>query len=441
MSLPLSNSLPLAKGLPLSLSAYRLATRLVSPLSGALLSLRLNEAKEDPMRIDERRGVASLARPPGPLAWLHGASVGEALSLMPLVERLTQGGRAALVTTGTVSSARLLSQRLPPGALHQFAPLDTPGFMRRFFAHWRPDLALIAESEIWPNMIIEARRAGAPLAMVNGRMSARSYARWRRAPDFIAALLARFDLCLAQSEADAERLAGLGAGRVRVVGNLKYDASAPPADQRELAELAGLVSGRQIWIAASTHAGEERIAAEAHRRVAETFPDVLTLIAPRHAERGEVIAEELRALGLRCALRSRGERPERGAEIYICDTMGELGLFYRLAGVVMVGKSFVSEGGQNPIEAAKLACAVLHGPHVGNFVDVYGLLDDTGGAAMARDADELARMLTTLFADPARLRAMARAAAKAVEAQGGAADRVMQALSPILPAGEPPAAA
>ena len=178
-----------------------------------LLSLRLNRAKEDPLRVDERRGFASLARPEGPLVWLHGASVGEALSLLPLVDRLTQSGRGALMTTGTVTSARLLAQRLPAGALHQFAPLDAPGFMRRFFAHWRPDLALIAESELWPNMILEARRAGAPLVMVNARMSARSCARWRRAPDFIAALLAEIDLCLAQSEADAERLVALGAPR------------------------------------------------------------------------------------------------------------------------------------------------------------------------------------------------------------------------------------
>jgi 3-deoxy-D-manno-octulosonic-acid transferase len=427
--------------LPLSLSAYRLVTRLASPLSGPLLSLRLNKAKEDPMRVDERRGVASLARPPGRLVWLHGASVGEALSLMPLIDRLAGDGRHALVTTGTVTSARLLAQRLPPGAMHQFAPLDAPGFMRRFFAHWRPDMALIAESEIWPNMILEASRAGAPLAMVNARMSARSYERWRRAPDFIAALLARVDLCLAQSEADAQRLAGLGAAKVDVVGNLKYDAAPPPADQKELAELAGRVSGRQIWVAASTHAGEERIAAEAHRRVAQVFPDVLTLIAPRHPERGAAIAAELRGLGFACALRSRGERPERGVDIYICDTLGELGLFYRLAGVVLVGKSFVGAGGQNPIEPAKLGCAILHGPRVANFADVYALLDEGGGAATVTDADDLAAMLISLFADPGRLRAMARAAAKTVEAQGGAADRVMRAIAPLLPADEPPGAA
>jgi 3-deoxy-D-manno-octulosonic-acid transferase len=427
--------------LPLSLSAYRLITGLASPLSGALLSLRLNKAKEDPMRVDERRGIASLARPEGQLIWLHGASVGEALSLMPLVERLVRGGRRALVTTGTVTSARLLAQRLPPGALHQFAPLDAPGFMRRFFAHWRPDLALIAESEIWPNMILEARGAGAPLAMVNARMSARSYERWRRAPGFIAALLHEVELCLAQSEADAERLAGLGAGKVEVVGNLKYDAAPPPADQKELAELAGRVSGRQIWVAASTHPGEERIAAEAHRRVADVFPDVLTLIAPRHPDRGAAIADELRALGFNCALRSRGERPERGVEVYICDTLGELGLFYRLAGVVLAGKSFVGEGGQNPIEPAKLGCAILHGPHVANFIDVYALLDEAGGAATVTDADDLAATLISLFADPGRLRTVSRAAAKVVEAQGGTADRVMRAIAPLLPADEPPAAA
>jgi 3-deoxy-D-manno-octulosonic-acid transferase len=426
---------------PLSLSAYRLVTGLVSPLSGALLSLRLNKAKEDPMRVEERRGFASLARPAGQLVWLHGASVGEALSLMPLVERLTGGGRHALVTTGTVTSARLLARRLPPGALHQFAPLDTPGFMRRFFAHWRPDLALIAESEIWPNMILEARRAGAPLAMVNARMSARSYERWRHAPAFIGALLGRVDLCLAQSEPDARRLAALGAEKVDVVGNLKYDAAPPPADQKELAELAGRASGRQIWVAASTHAGEERIAAEAHRRVAQVFPDVLTLIAPRHPERGAAIADELKALGFACALRSRGERPERGVEVYICDTLGELGLFYRLAGVMLAGKSFVGEGGQNPIEAAKLGCAILHGPHVANFADVYALLNESGGATIVTDADDLAATLVSLFADPGRLRAMARAAAKAVEAQGGAAERVIQAIAPLLPADEPPAAA
>ena len=413
---------------PISLQAYRLATRLATPLAGPLLSWRLNRGKEDAMRIDERRGLPSLARPRGPLVWLHGASVGEAMSLLPLIERLTQSGVQALVTTGTVTSARLMQQRLPAGAIHQFAPIDAPAFMRRFFAHWRPDLGLIAESELWPNMVIEAARAGVSLAMVNARMSPRSHRRWSHARGFIGALLGEFSLCLAQSEGDRDRLADLGAPDVREVGNLKYDAPAPPADGRELAMLSGLTSGRHIWIAASTHDGEERIAAEAHLKLVGAFPAALTMIAPRHPSRGADIADELRALGLNVAVRSRGERPERETQIYLCDTMGELGLFYRLAGVVLLGKSLTRTGGQNPIEPAKLGSAILHGPHVGNFDDVYALLDASGGADVAHDADELSRELAQLFGDPGRLRALARAAAQTVEKQAGAVDRTLAML-------------
>jgi 3-deoxy-D-manno-octulosonic-acid transferase len=286
-------------------------------------------------------------------------------------------------------------------------------------------------------MLVEASRAGVPLAMVNARMSARSFDRWAYAPAFIRDLLQRFEMSLAQTYADAERLLGLGAKSAPVIGNLKFDAPAPPADRQELAALSGLTSGRRIWIAASTHSGEERIAAEAHLRLRETFPDALTLIAPRHPERGQAIAAELESLGIACALRSRGQRPGRETTVYICDTMGELGLFYRLAGVVLVGKSLGHGGGQNPIEPAKLASAILHGPNVGNFADVYGLLDAQGGAVLTRDAAEIAAALSALFADGARLRAMARIAAEVVERQGGAVERAMAALAPQLEAIRP----
>ncbi len=419
---------------PLSLTAYRLATAAAAPFAGALLSLRLNKGKEDPDRLDERRGLACAPRPEGPLVWLHGASVGETVSLLPLVERLTQGGLNALMTSGTVTSARLMARRLPPHALHQFAPLDAPLFFRRFFRHWRPDLGLIAESEIWPNMIIEAGRARVPLAMVNARMSERSYRRWKKLPRFARALLGRFELALTQSAADAERLTRLGVRAARVIGNMKFDAPPPPADLRELAELTGLVSGRKLWIAASTHPDEERVAAEAHLKLAAEHPDLLTLIAPRHPERGPEIAEELGDLDLTLRLRSRGERPDRECGVYICDTIGELGLFYRLAGVVFVGKSLFAGGGQNPIEPAKLGCAILHGPHVDNFADVYRPLDAEGGALVARDATELGAALSALFRDPRRLRAMARVAAEVVERRGGAVERALAALSTHLAA-------
>ena len=420
---------------PLTLHVYRALTAIGTPLAVPFLALRLRRGKEDRERIGERRGRAGLARPLGRLVWLHGASVGEAVSLLPFVERIARAGATALVTTGTVTSAALLSRRLPAGALHQYAPLDNPFFLRRFLLHWRPDAALVAELELWPNMIVETKRAGLPLAMINGRISERSFNRWRRAPRSIGALLTRFDLCLARSEADGERLRALGAPRVMIAGDIKYDAPALPADRRELAELSGLTSGRQIWIAASTHAGEERIAAEAHKRLAEVFPDALTLIVPRHPERGEAILNEIEAEGLVCALRSRGERPGRATSVYICDTIGELGLFYRLAGVVFVGKSFAGGGGQNPIEPARLASAILHGPMVGNFADAYAALDAAGGALEIGEPERLGKTLVALFADAAKLRAMARAAGDTVERRSGAVERSMKALAPMLPVG------
>ena len=353
---------------PLSLIGYRLLTALGTPLAGPFLSMRLKRGKEDPRRIGERRGRPGLSRPPGRLVWLHGASVGEAVSLLPFVERITRAGASALVTTGTVTSAALLAQRLPPGALHQYAPLDSPFFLRRFLAHWRPDAALFAELELWPNMIVEAKRAALPLAIINGRMSERSFNRWRRAPRFIGALLGRFDLCLARSEDDGERLLTLGAPDVLVAGDIKFDAPALPADRRELAELSGLTSGRQIWIAASTHEGEELIAAEAHKRLMRGVSGRADAdrAPPSRTGRGDPARNSKRkGSSARCARAATGRGRE--AAVYICDTIGELGLFYRLAGVVFVGKSFSGGGGQNPIEPARLASAILHGPKVGNF--------------------------------------------------------------------------
>ena len=287
---------------------------------------------------------------------------------MPFVERIARAGATALVTTGTVTSAALLARRLPAGALHQYAPLDSPFFLRRFLRHWRPDAALVAESELWPNMIVETKRAGLPLAMVNGRISERSFNRWRKGAARSSPRCSAVSISASRGARPTASGSSRSARRASAIaGDIKYDAPALPADRRELAELSGLVSGRQIWIAASTHAGEERIAARAHKRLAEVFPDALTLIAPRHPERGEAILRETRGGG--AALRAAVARRAAGARtrVYICDTIGELGLFYRLAGVVFVGKSFAGGGGQNPIEPARLASAILHGPHGRQF--------------------------------------------------------------------------
>ncbi|MGL4727363.1 MAG: 3-deoxy-D-manno-octulosonic acid transferase [Bosea sp. (in: a-proteobacteria)] len=418
--------------LPWPLKLYRGASAALEPAAALTLRWRLGKGKEDGARLGERRGHAGLDRPEGTLIWAHGASVGETLSLMPIIERLTQRGHHVLVTSGTVTSAGLMARRLPPGALHQYLPLDVPRYMRRFLKHWRPDMALIAESEIWPNMIIEARRRDIPLVMVNARMSQRSYLRWRKRRDSASALLSAFDLCLAQSQGDAERIARLGAPRVANTGNLKFDVPAPPADPVELARLEGLTAGRPIWLAASTHPGEDERIIDAHHALLARHPKLLTIIAPRHPARGGDIENDAMASGLSAARRSAGIAPDTAVDVYVADTVGELGLFYRLSPVVMMGGSLVAHGGQNPIEPAKLGAAILHGPHVTNFAEVYAALDEAGGARLVADTQGLAETASHFLKDRAAARASARIAGATVAGLGGAAERIMLALDPML---------
>lgn len=419
------------KSVPL-LAAYRGATSLFAPLGPALLDWRRRRGKEDPRRMRERLGVPSRPRPEGALAWLHGASVGEGLALLPVVEQLRARGFQVLITTGTVSSAQVLASRLPGGAMHQYIPLDVPRYMRRFVDHWRPDLVMLAESELWPNLISEVTERSIPLVLVNARLSERSFQRWQRLPGFISALLGRIDLCLAQTRDDAARLMMLGAPRVQVTGNLKFDVAAPPVDPARLAALTGMIDPRPVWVAASTHAGEEEIALAVHQHLVKRFPNLLTIVAPRHTVRGADIADMAAQHGVQAGLRSRGDEPDARTGFYIADTMGELGLFYRVAGVVFVGKSLAAEGGQNPIEPAKLGSAILHGPHVGNFAEVYRALDAAHGAIEVGDADTLARSLALLLTDSAHLRKTARAAAEAVEKLGGASASIVRALDPYF---------
>ncbi len=415
------------------LLVYRWATGLFGLVAPAFLEWRRWRGKEDPARLSERMGRARLSRPGGPLVWMHGASVGEGLALLPLVDAMIASGFRVLVTTGTVTSARVLSQRLPAGAIHQYLPIDAPAFVRRFYAHWRPQMALLAESELWPNLLCEAGRRAIPVILVNARMSPQSFGRWRRLPALIGPLLRRIDLALAQSRDDGRRLEDLGARNVRVAGNLKYDVPPPPVNPSVLADMLAAVGSRPVWLAAQTHPAEEAIVIDAHRSLSKRWPDLLTIVAPRHVERGPQIEALARGQGIAAELRSRGETIGRSSGFYIADTMGELGLFYRIAGLVFVGKSLGgASGGQNPIEPANLGAAVLHGPDVGNFTDVYAALDSSGGAKIVSDAAHLDQSLAVLLADPARSRALARAGADAVARLGGATDRIMNALEPYI---------
>jgi 3-deoxy-D-manno-octulosonic-acid transferase len=422
----------MANSLPMTLRLYRRLSAAAVPLAPALIKRRLKQGKEDPARVGERRGVSDDVRPNGPLVWIHGASVGEVLAAAALIEKLRALNLRILLTSGTVTSAAIVAKRFPADIIHQYVPYDSPRYVARFLDHWRPSLALFIESDLWPNLILSSAARRLPMVLINGRMSHRSFPRWRRVNATISALLGRFDICLAQSQADAERFAALGSRNVITTGNLKLDVPAPPADAAKLERLMSVTRGRPIIVSASTHPGEEDMLVDAHRALAGLFPSLLSVVVPRHPDRGAAIARTIGATGLRVGLRSREELPTASTDIYVADTMGELGLFYRLAPIVFMGGSLVPHGGQNPIEAVKLGASIVHGPHVFNFSDVYEALDKAGGARVADGPEALIKQLGRLLADPAAREISVAASTRVVEQLGGALERTMAALEPYL---------
>lgn len=413
---------------PLSLALYGLATAALEPLAPAILARRARRGKEDTARIAERLGHASLPRPDGDLVWLHGVSVGESLSLLPLIDRIRaeRPSLAILVTSGTVTSATLLARRLPAGVIHQFAPVDGPRAVARFLDHWRPGAAIFAESELWPNLILEAQARGVKLALVSARITEHTARGWAARPGAARALLSAFDLILPQDRASAERLSALGA-EVGPALNLKYVGTPPPADPAQVKALKAAAAGRKVVLAASTHAGEEEFIAAAQP------PGALLIVAPRHPERGEAVEALFRDRGRKTARRSRGETPTAKTEVYIADTLGEMGLLLRLADVAVIGGSFLPGiGGHNPLEPARLEVAAISGPEVFNFADVYAEMAQAGAVTLS-SADELSTALSALLADPAAAKAQAAAAKAYADRQTGALEAGWALIRNILP--------
>jgi 3-deoxy-D-manno-octulosonic-acid transferase len=424
-----------AAGAGASLKAYRLATNLARPATPLLLGLRERGGKEDAGRRPERLGRPSAARPSGRLAWFHAASIGETMAVLPLIAALAaeRPGLSFLLTTGTVTSAELARQRIGPRTIHQYAPLDVACYVRGFLEHWRPDLAVFAESEIWPNLIVESAARGIPLALINARMTKRSFRRWRRVPGLAEPLFGRFALVLAQNDGLARRFSTLGAPSTLSVGNLKVDAPAPPVDSVALERLRPALVGRPLLMAASTHDGEDQVVAEAHCALARSLPGLCTIIAPRHPERGAAITEMLKGRGLKVARRSLGMLPDRSSEAYVADTIGELGTLYKLAPVAFIGGSLVNRGGQNPIEAVRQGAVVLTGPHWQNFGDAYDALISHGGAIVVHSAAEIAAAARQLMTDQAELGSMRKRADAALAKISGALPATIAALLRYLP--------
>ncbi|MDP6708126.1 MAG: 3-deoxy-D-manno-octulosonic acid transferase [Alphaproteobacteria bacterium] len=413
---------------------YRILTFLLKPFINRHMSRRLREGKEDPIRIGERRGYPTRPRPLGFLVWVHAASVGESMSALTLIEGLLARDDRLhfLLTTGTVTSAKLMAKRLLKQAEHQYVPIDQLTAVRNFLDHWHPDLAIWVESEFWPNLVLETYEMEIPMILVNARISETSFKRWSRAPSLVRTMLGCFDLCIAQSLPDAGRLGTLGADNVTWVGNLKSGALPLPADERELDRISRAVEGRPCWLAASTHPGEEALIARVHQSLKGRFPGLLTIIAPRHPERGEEIRDALRRSLTGVSRRAGMEPITTDTEIYVADTLGELGVFYRAVSIAFVGGSLVGHGGHNPLEAARLDCAVLFGPHMENFEESVRNLDEVEAAIQVADVKGLEEELARLLGDPRRVARQAEAGLRLTEEGERVREALVEKIVPYL---------
>lgn len=415
-----------------TLKLYRGLGSLLYPFSGPFLRARARKGKEDIDRRGERYGYAGWDRPDGPLVWVHAASVGESLAIMPLIKRMEGFGINLVLTTGTVTSADVAAQRLSPRTIHQYVPMDMKRSISRFLNHWKPDLAIFAESEIWPTTISELAKRNVPQILVNARMSDRSDKRWSKRPSLAKAIFKNLALVIAQSELDGNRFATLGAPSVAVAGNLKVDVGVPASDENVVKTLLMQIANRPTWMAISTHKGEEESVALVHRMLAQYIPDLLTILIPRHPDRADEIGLEIGKHGLNVTTRSSDAPITRDTQIFLGDTIGEMGLYLKLSEIAFMGKSLKSQGGQNPIEPAVTGTAILSGRYVQNFRETYQALLDAGGARLIEDEKALANQVYTLLKKPDECKKMQSAAAITVGKMTGALDRSIGLLDPYL---------
>lgn len=420
----------------LMLGLYQLATRILEPFAPRLLQARVKRGKEDAARLGERLGHSALMRPDGPLVWIHGASVGESLSHLALIDhlRLERPDLTLLVTSGTRTSAELLATRLPIGVIHHYVPIDAPRAAAKFLDHWQPSIALFIESELWPNLIFEAKSRNIRLALLSARMTEASAKGWARFPMAAKTLLSAFDLIQAQDKASMERITALG-GTVQGLANLKSLALPLDYDPKALETLSASVAGRTVVLAASTHEGEDEIMLRAYGNLAEPKP--LLIIAPRHPERGPAVEQLVKDQGLRVARRSAHDSLEPTTQVYIADTLGEMGLFFRLATLAIICGSFLHGiGGHNPLEGARLGVTMMCGNQVFNFAEVCADMEAAQGLVLVASEPQLMTALNDLLTHSDRAKALGAAAARFAARDGGQMDTIWQALTPLLPSHE-----
>ncbi|MBR6411735.1 MAG: 3-deoxy-D-manno-octulosonic acid transferase [Alphaproteobacteria bacterium] len=409
---------------------YRIFVTLAMPFILILLFVRRRRGKEDPVRWRERFGKKLPARPKGRLIWMHGASVGECLSMQPLINRLLEKNPNLhiMVTSGTVTSAELMKKRLPKRAFHVYVPVDLCGSVRRFVRHFKPDAVLWFESEFWPNALNEIHRAQIPLVLLNGRISDRSFRRWQRFLCMIKPILGSFTFVFGQTEEDARRLRVLGAPDAVCVGNIKCAAPPAPFNQADLDDLLAAIGDRLCWVGGSTHPDEESQMADIHKELLAEFPNLLTISAPRHPERREEIKAAFEKRGLTVAVRSKGEQITDEVQVYLADTLGEMGLIYRLAPIVFVGGSLIPFGGQNMLEPMRLKRVVIIGPHAFNFRAIVASGKEKGALIEVADKNVLKENLSFYLSHPQEAEMLAGKAEKLACSEMAVLDRVYDVL-------------
>lgn len=375
-------------------SSYHILSWLGAPLVLGYLRWRSVKRREDKTRLLERRGFTNVLRPKKSLLWIHAVSVGESIVALTLIKAILKKYPHihVLLTTTTTTSAKIIAQRLPKNTIHQFCPVDTPQAVHRFLEHWKPDLAIWIESEFWPNLMHSTQERGIPTLLLNGRISLKSFSHWKKLKGIISALLSRLDLCAVQSEEQAAFFQTLGANNISIMGNAKAMMTPLKVDPQKYDSLKKIVEDRPLWLAASSHQGEEELVFEAHKLLKKDYPHLLTIVVPRHIERAPSLQHLALKEGLTPALQTEATTLS-GVDIYIGNTLGELAPFYALSSVVLMGATFVPKGGHNPIEAAQLGTFVLHGPHTFNNPQLYEILSSLGFSQEIEDGHQLSQFL------------------------------------------------
>ena len=354
---------------------YRLLINLIIFFSPIIILIRYFKKKEDPTRFKEKFCFFSQKKKPGKLIWFHGASVGEILSVVPLIEKLEKNKniKTILVTSNTLSSSKIIKNLGLKKTIHQFYPIDSLYLSKKFLNYWTPAIAVFIDSEIWPNMILNIKDKNIPLILLNARINKNSFKKWFKLSPYIKNIFNKFDLCLSSSKESKFHLKKLGAKNIKFFGNLKF--SQTENNKEDLNKnLKTFLSKKKVWCAASTHNSEEKIAALAHLKLKKKNKNLITIIIPRHIDRIKIIYEELENLNLKVHLFSNKNIPDDETDIFLIDAYGKTKTFFKVCKIVFLGGSLIKHGGQNPLEAARYGCKILHGPFIWNFYEIYTLL-------------------------------------------------------------------